>query len=545
MLALRLIAVAGLHGCRIYTLSSDGAALVLRGSACSDTLASWSTAPVDRQRLPLAALPWLETAGWQGWRAAGPGSPDHGWERAAQMTCLCPTSERRPVSLLPVRSGQRVLGVVSVRFQPTTSAADRAREAHLVERELDQWQPALARAVTARSRGLTARFWWQLAADLPYGAVVVNQSTRVLAANPAAAGQDWCGALIGRRLCTADAPCQCPVHTALRSGEQAEVALADAFAGCGTPSGDPRRVRLRPLTPVPDGAPVLLMTFAAGASAPEAGFPAPLATLAAMITHELRTPIASLRFSSELALDLETHASAGERRSLLEIIARQSLRLEELVQEITDVYLIQSGRIELRPVPLNLRLLCDEAVAAHAQLGGTHRFVITGGDGPAFALGDRQKLRTVLTNLIGNAAKYSPPDSTIRLDLASTPDAVLIAVQDEGPGIAEQDLPHLFDSFYRAQGTAARTQGYGLGLYIVRTLVDLHRGRVWVENVPEGGSRFTVSLPRVDGPPPATPNIQFVQEMVPPRPLGIPPGRSSQRGNSHGPASGTAIIDRP
>jgi signal transduction histidine kinase len=110
-------------------------------------------------------------------------------------------------------------------------------------------------------------------------------------------------------------------------------------------------------------------------------------------------------------------------------------------------------------------------------------------------LADENRIQQVLTNLVGNAIKYTP-SGEIRISGEVRADTVIICVGDEGPGIAPEDIPHVFDRFYRGPDMAKHTKGAGLGLYLSRAIVEAHGGRIWVDTVPGQGTRMYFSLPR-------------------------------------------------
>ena len=111
-------------------------------------------------------------------------------------------------------------------------------------------------------------------------------------------------------------------------------------------------------------------------------------------------------------------------------------------------------------------------------------------------LGDEDRLAQVLSNLISNAIKYSPSGGEIRVSGQVRPEQVIVCVRDEGPGIAVDDIPHIFDRFYRASDASRTTKGAGLGLYLARAVVEAHGGRIWVDPKPGAGARICFSLPR-------------------------------------------------
>jgi signal transduction histidine kinase len=109
---------------------------------------------------------------------------------------------------------------------------------------------------------------------------------------------------------------------------------------------------------------------------------------------------------------------------------------------------------------------------------------------------DEERLAQVISNLLSNAIKYSPEGTTVEIRGRTDPDAVVLTVNDQGPGIPSADLPHVFDRFYRALDAARHTKGAGLGLYLARAVVEAHGGRIWADTRPEGGTSVSFSLPR-------------------------------------------------
>jgi signal transduction histidine kinase len=112
---------------------------------------------------------------------------------------------------------------------------------------------------------------------------------------------------------------------------------------------------------------------------------------------------------------------------------------------------------------------------------------------------DPRLTASALAHLLENAAQYAPPGSTIEVHASVTDDGLTIAVRDHGPGIAPADLPHLFERFYRGDAARARTSGTGMGLWIARGLLAVEGGRVWAENCPDGGAKFTIVVPDRSG----------------------------------------------
>lgn len=213
--------------------------------------------------------------------------------------------------------------------------------------------------------------------------------------------------------------------------------------------------------------------------------------LVADASHELRTPVTSLRTNIELLLEHE-HLAPEERRRMLADVVGQTEELSALVGDLIDL-----ARGDLPPDSVeDVRL--DQIVGESLQRAGRNfpqiKFEAT--TAPVLVEGMPERLSRAVNNLLDNAARHSPPGSVVEV----TVDRDGVRVRDHGPGVADADLPHLFDRFYR--GAHARgTQGSGLGLSIVRQVAEQHDGSVGVENAPDGGAVFTLALPVAEGHP--------------------------------------------
>ncbi|MBA4181452.1 MAG: hypothetical protein C0506_12750 [Anaerolinea sp.] len=213
------------------------------------------------------------------------------------------------------------------------------------------------------------------------------------------------------------------------------------------------------------------------------------------VSHELRTPLASIRALVETLEDggAETPEETAE---FMRRIRQQVDRLTSLVIELLDLSRIESGAIELVPESIDLSNLIAEAASllqtrAESQ-GVTIECPAT--DGLSIE-GDRTSLLRVASNLLDNAIKYSPRGGRIHAQTVDEGELAALSVRDEGPGIAEQDLPRVFERFYKGEASRS-TSGTGLGLAIVKHIVRAHGGTVTAANAPEGGAVFTVRLPR-------------------------------------------------
>jgi PAS domain S-box-containing protein len=214
--------------------------------------------------------------------------------------------------------------------------------------------------------------------------------------------------------------------------------------------------------------------------------------------HELKTPLTSLRGFTQVALGYLTgdRPVAPERlQRALRQIESQTDKVNRLVDHLLDVTHLEAGRLTLERRETDLAHLADEvAVAAQAQTSA-HTLVVTA-PSTFWAWVDPLRLEQVLTNLVGNAIKYSPQGGiiTITVGLDSPGTAVRLEVRDQGLGIPEEHRAYIFDRFYQAHASSYRS-GLGLGLYISQQIVVLHGGQLTAEFPPEGGALFVVCLP--------------------------------------------------
>jgi signal transduction histidine kinase len=215
-------------------------------------------------------------------------------------------------------------------------------------------------------------------------------------------------------------------------------------------------------------------------------------------SHELRTPITTLRAYSDLLqryCQREGIASPKLERGL-QVIGEQATRLDKLISYLMDLSRIQSGRLSLEPTPVDLGALTRRLMESFEPILDQHTLELQAPDAPLIVEGDEMRLEQVLQNLINNAIKYSPDGGRITVMLQEAAGQARLAVSDEGVGIPASALPHLFDPFYRAENTHDhRIEGFGLGLSVVQEIVARHGGTIEVQSVEGKGSTFTVSLP--------------------------------------------------
>jgi PAS domain S-box-containing protein len=220
-------------------------------------------------------------------------------------------------------------------------------------------------------------------------------------------------------------------------------------------------------------------------------------TFVSVISHELKTPVALIKGYAGTLRRKDAHWDSDTTEESLRVIEEESDRLNSLINNLLDASRLQSGALKLDIGYVALDRLAESVVAQFRTQTPEHLLTTDFPTGFPAVPGDQERLRQVLTNLLTNAIKYSPAAGTIRVGGRVRPDHVLVFVQDEGIGIAEADRERIFDRFTRVDNALSRrTQGAGLGLYLVRAIIEAHNGRVWVESAPNRGSTFQFTLPR-------------------------------------------------
>ncbi|MCI0669573.1 MAG: MASE1 domain-containing protein [Myxococcaceae bacterium] len=217
----------------------------------------------------------------------------------------------------------------------------------------------------------------------------------------------------------------------------------------------------------------------------------------AIASHELKSPL------TPLSLHLQALKRAAETRRPVDAAAvekaRTALRrLVSLINDLLDASRVGTGKLVLSLAATPLHEVACDVAGSFEGTSPRHRVVVEIADEDAWVWGDRARLEQVLINLLENAIKYSPEGGEVRVRLDTNGDEVHLAVSDQGIGIPQDQQAHLFERFFRASNVTERAlTGLGLGLYICRTIVEHHGGRIWVESCAGKGSTFHVSLPRL------------------------------------------------
>jgi signal transduction histidine kinase/putative methionine-R-sulfoxide reductase with GAF domain len=218
--------------------------------------------------------------------------------------------------------------------------------------------------------------------------------------------------------------------------------------------------------------------------------------LMSVVAHEIRSPLTAIKAYAEAMLDNLSNPQAPRER-FLGIINDECDRLTRLVGDILDLSRLEAGQRPLRLARFDLARVIQETIDGLQPMARGRKLTFQTDVLQGLVVeADPDLLRRLLTNLVGNAVKYSPLSGTIRIRASVQGDEWLGEVEDEGPGIPAADLPHVFERFFRARrADGEEAEGTGLGLAIARGIVDLHGGRIWVQSPESAGTRFCTALP--------------------------------------------------
>jgi signal transduction histidine kinase len=217
-----------------------------------------------------------------------------------------------------------------------------------------------------------------------------------------------------------------------------------------------------------------------------------------IVSHDLRNPLMAIVGTADLLLESTRDDGQGFARSQLAILKHAADSMTRLIRDLLDITRLESGPLPVRRQRIDLTDVVDEVVAMFSVVVRARRITLYRDVPPQLpaVYGDSDRLAQALSNLLGNAVKFTPDGGQIRVSVDLQPRGVRICVRDTGPGIPEDQIPHLFDRFWQASREDSR--GLGLGLMIVKAIVDAHGGFVDVESSLAHGSTFCITVPRAD-----------------------------------------------
>ena len=218
-------------------------------------------------------------------------------------------------------------------------------------------------------------------------------------------------------------------------------------------------------------------------------------TFISIVSHELRTPVTLIKgYASTLRRDDAKWDRKVVSESLT-VIEEEADRLSRMIDDLLDASRLQAGGLSLNRADVSLPALAGRVAERFATQSKKHTISADFPDKFPVILADETRIEQVIANLVSNSLKYAPKGK-IKISGSVRPEQVVVCVSDEVPGIDAQDLPHIFDRFYRSTNAVKQTKGAGLGLYLARAIIEAHGGRIWPDPKPDSGARICFSLPR-------------------------------------------------
>ncbi len=214
-----------------------------------------------------------------------------------------------------------------------------------------------------------------------------------------------------------------------------------------------------------------------------------------LVSHQIRAPLTNIRGA---ATRMQTQCGAINPTCLrmFVILDQQAERLDRLVRDVLNASRVETGELQLQAEPMSVMPVVQQVIEQTRARVGDRAFNVPPKPGLPLALADRDRVAEVLTNLLDNADKYSPPGTGITIELQADQTEVKVSVRDHGRGLPPTDFDRVFDKFYRSDNSDSQAAyGYGLGLFVCRRLIEAQGGRIWAENAPDGGAIFSFALP--------------------------------------------------
>lgn len=217
----------------------------------------------------------------------------------------------------------------------------------------------------------------------------------------------------------------------------------------------------------------------------------------AIVSHDLRNPIGTVFSCADMLLgDFFSKGTNSENKHWLELIRRNAATALRLIEDLLDIERIAQGKLTLRFAQANVSQLIRESIENFVNIASAKNILLRASnvENVGLAVFDRDRIVQVLSNLIGNALKFTPEGGSVFLNAYNEADRVLISVRDTGPGIEPEQKKSIFERF--AQLNSTDRKGLGLGLYISKMLIEAHQGQIWAQSDLGKGSTFWISIPR-------------------------------------------------
>lgn len=213
-----------------------------------------------------------------------------------------------------------------------------------------------------------------------------------------------------------------------------------------------------------------------------------------IVSHELKNPLTGISLSADVLLRHAPDAERRKGRAQVERIKRGVAHMRHLIDDLLDFSSLESGRLTVAPRPTAVGAIIDEAIELLSPLAADKQITLEASvPTPIAASCDRHRVLQVLSNLLGNAIKFTPEGGRIKVQAVAVDSAVQLTVHDNGPGLSKQVMRHLFERYWQAKETASK--GQGLGLFIAKGIVEAQGGAIWVESHPNQGTAFHFTLP--------------------------------------------------
>jgi two-component system sensor histidine kinase KdpD len=211
------------------------------------------------------------------------------------------------------------------------------------------------------------------------------------------------------------------------------------------------------------------------------------------LAHDFLTPLTSIK--SAVTTVRSEYKHEAEEDDFLAVVEEEADKLGEMINEATDMARIEPGKPRIRLRRIDVPALIRSTLERMKTMLEGHPLSVSIEEGISSVNADPDMMGLALRQLLGNAVRYTPAETAIAILASQTEDEVIIRVRDQGPGIPRDELEAIFERFYRGKRTQESVAGTGMGLSIARDIVSAHRGRLWVENAPEGGAQFSFTLP--------------------------------------------------
>lgn len=214
--------------------------------------------------------------------------------------------------------------------------------------------------------------------------------------------------------------------------------------------------------------------------------------LMAIVAHDLRNPLGAISLKAAL---VRRGNDPEKMRSHAASIENVTLRMEYLVKSMLDIATMEAGHFSVTPAPCDVEDLLRQTFEMFGSISASKQIrLVPSVNEPRLAVrADRERILEVLSNLLGNALKFTPPGGEVSISVDRQRDMVHFVVSDTGPGIPAERIPHVFERFWKRD--TDETKGTGLGLFIAKGIIDAHGGRIWAESQPNRGATFTFTLP--------------------------------------------------